>query len=377
MKVQKIVSDSNDVHYILLNDEYEKVEEVVRYTKHLEALKKSPITIQDYLRPIQYFYQYIQIKYGMSVIDLLNAKNLPPLEILEGYLNWLLAAGYRKVSSIDKAQSIANTSVNYYMNIVLGYLRFLVSENMIVDIPVLTQNTNRDLKSFLSEMHASRISVRKNPVKLPEAPRNRPFVTREQYNQVFQACSNLRDQLIVAFMFECALRLEDVLGLHIEDVAAIEEHSLHITARFNPENNTGSKRNKEATLFYPEYMGYMLVDYITEILADYDTDFLFINLHGENKGQPMQRDTVEKLFSRLENKVGFHVTPHALRRGFATERRQKGMQESLIRDLMRHQSFDTTMMYIQSSPDELRKASESILNENDNARYKEWIKSGV
>ena len=54
------------------------------------------------------------------------------------------------------------------------------------------------------------------------------------------------------------------------------------------------------------------------------SEYLFVNLSGITKGQPLTKNGVNSAFGLLEKKTGIKVTAHMLRHYFANERRKRG-----------------------------------------------------
>jgi len=98
-----------------------------------------------------------------------------------------------------------------------------------------------------------------------------------------------------------------------------------------------------------------ITDYIVDELVDYDTDYLFVNLQGKNKGEPMKPITIQKLFERLSKKVGYRVHPHMCRYGHATELLEVGWDLVEIKERLRHKNVQSTNIYTHLSDEQKRK----------------------
>lgn len=72
-------------------------------------------------------------------------------------------------------------------------------------------------------------------------------------------------------------------------------------------------------------------------------------LHNESTNNQMKRNTLEKFFLSLNKKLRFNsgnVTPHRLRKTFATQLLKKGCPLTTIRLLLGHKDIKTTMIYL-------------------------------
>ncbi len=69
-------------------------------------------------------------------------------------------------------------------------------------------------------------------------------------------------------------------------------------------------------------------------------------LFPTSRGTPYSIHGMNTLFARLSEKVGFHVTAHALRRGYAKTARKLGRDWEDIQQSMGHSSIDQTRQYV-------------------------------
>ena len=93
-------------------------------------------------------------------------------------------------------------------------------------------------------------------------------------------------------------------------------------------------------------------------------DFLFINIDGEYKGNPMQESGVYAMLERLEAKTKIKATPHMLRHYFANIRRKAGWKVELISLALGHRHIETTMKYLNITNDELIEASDAFYSKH-------------
>lgn len=355
MKVQEI-NTPKGLRYILLDDDYRPVDEVNRYLKFLDNSGKSPNTLKNYAFHLKTYYQYMQ-KQNIGVKDIGKDPNRGPIDILSGFMMYLQYpdAARNVLHLAGETAARGNNTVNTIMNTVLGFYQFLAGNNEIEELEVYRrQRTNEKFKSFLYEMTKKKTAVHSSIFKMKVPQKNLEYVTRAQFTEIFHCCTNTRDKLLVALLYEGGLRISEALGLHLEDVAGIEDGIIKIVARENNENGARVKNYAEGIIKVPDYVIDLLLEYLTNDIVEYDSDFLFLNLHGPTKGEPLKVATVEQLFVRLSSKVGYHVHPHMLRHGFATEKREFGWELDDISVYLRHKSISTTEIYVTYS-DELKK----------------------
>lgn len=95
-----------------------------------------------------------------------------------------------------------------------------------------------------------------------------------------------------------------------------------------------------------------------------DGEYLFINLTGDNVGEPENVNTVYAMLRRLEDKTGIKATPHMLRHYFANERRKNGWDLALISKALGHKHISTTESYLNIDADELSQATDEFYSKN-------------
>jgi integrase len=131
---------------------------------------------------------------------------------------------------------------------------------------------------------------------------------------------------------------------------------------FNISNNTITVRKsktkngeKRKVFVQPETMN-LFQDYICEVHSDdIDTNFVFINLQGKNKGYPLKDWAVRSLVKRIKKKINIDFTPHMLRHTYATELYDNNVDTVAIQKLLGHAQVQTTIQtYIHPSDKNIR-----------------------
>lgn len=347
MKLQEIVTVKGS-RYLLLDDKYHVVDEVKRFLKHLDACGKSTNTLKNYAYQLKIFYEYMN-EQGVSPLDLFN-KGANPIDVLSNFMLYLEYPNITdKIISIKGAKPKRGpNTINTIMGTVLQFYNYLADNEELVGFNSYKKvQNNAQFKPFLYEMNKQKKEQNQSIFKKRVPKQDEvEFITREQFRQLMNACNNNRDKLIVSFMFECAMRESEVAGVHICDVI-IYEQKIKIVSRKDNINGAFVKNEAEGTVFMTEEMAKIYYEYIINEFNDYDSDYVFINLKGPTKGQPITTQTIIKLFERLSQKVGYKVHPHMCRHGFATEKisAQCGWDLAEISAYLRHRNIQSTMIY--------------------------------
>jgi len=354
MKVQTIKTEIGE-RYIVLDSNYQIVGPIFRYLKYLDSLDKSPYTLKTYAHFLKIYCEFLE-ENELTIYSIFSAPK-GYIDILVDYIGWLKNKT-RQLNITDinpKKNTRSNATINNMMGAVEGMYTFLAANKDVPEVNFYKEKlrTFVNYKSFLYET-TKKATRRENILKLRMIQdESYEFITRKQYFDLFKACNNRRDQLILALMFECGLRIGEVIGLHIEDCKP-QDGSLQIRQRDNLPNNARVKYRSEGMVFMPGYVVDLLIDYLIEDVVNISNDMLFVNLYHGNLGESLQANTVEKLFQRLSKKTGIKVHPHMLRHGFATERRNSGIALIDLKEQMRHKQLQSTLIYTHVTNDQKR-----------------------
>lgn len=378
MKVQELDTPQG-VKYILLNNNYDDIPVVHKYLKAKDAAGCSPNTLQTYAFALLHFYTYLQECKSSDPITLFSDPETNVVDVLAEYMLWLQYPDYASgvITMGGEQPKRSNKTVNQYIVIATDFLRYLIENNDIINNPVLeTKISVAKFPSFLSQMYKAGIQKYKNTLKLPVTPKPVQWVTRAQYEQLLKACNTRRDRLLVAIVYECGLRIDEALGLHISDVRDIDKRIIHIVARDDNANRARVKDYDVGDVVYPPYVGEMLTEYLYTDLADIDTDYLFVNLERGVIGSPMTYSNARKSIMRAAKKTGIDVHWHMLRHGFAMEKREDFSLPE-VQVMLRHKTASSTLIYA-TPTDEMRcnMMNQYIEGKNEEA-YNEYITEQV
>lgn len=166
----------------------------------------------------------------------------------------------------------------------------------------------------------------------------------------------IRNRAIFFLMLGCGLRRAEVCDLKLKQVS-IKNKSAKIIG----------KGNKERTIYFPTAVLEVLKNWLDARSLnkeEIDAGFVFGRI---DNGQRLHLDIpldpssitriVEKLVSETDNLEG-RLTPHDLRRTFATRLISKNVDIVEVQKLMGHASVATTGNYVRKDEENLRKAAE-------------------
>ena len=136
------------------------------------------------------------------------------------------------------------------------------------------------------------------------------------------------------------MRVGEALGLRHEDWSAAER-TVAVIPREN-DNRARSKSGRPRIIPIDAWWVRLYADYLHGEYGDLDSDYVFVNLWGGRRGQPLTYDSVYDLVGRLRQRTGVVFEPHWFRHGYATGLLRAGVPVEVVSKLLGHASATTT-----------------------------------
>ncbi|MDQ2875955.1 MAG: tyrosine-type recombinase/integrase, partial [Actinomycetota bacterium] len=173
-----------------------------------------------------------------------------------------------------------------------------------------------------------------------KAPKKPPrILTVAETQAILDACTRLRDRFFFALIHETGCRAGEVLGLRHEDIAAAE-CEVSVVPRENA-NGARVKSGGRTVPVGPELIR-LYADYLHEEYGGTDSDYVFVNIWAEPKGQAWSYPAVYDLVVRLRARTGLDFDPHWFRHSAATRWLRDGVSIEVVSKLLGHSSVTTT-----------------------------------
>src|SRR5436309_3246495 len=134
-------------------------------------------------------------------------------------------------------------------------------------------------------------------------------------------------------------RAGEALGLRHEDIAAAESE-ISIVPRENA-NGARAKSGGRAVPVGPDLIR-LYADYLHEEYGGIDSDYVFVNIWAQPKGQAWSYQAAYDLVLRLRARTGIAFDPHWLRHSAATRWLRDGVSIEVVSKLLGHSSLTTT-----------------------------------
>ena len=212
------------------------------------------------------------------------------------------------------------------------YMAYLAEEGLASS----TRRTSaKCLQAFLNFAH--REGWIKEPVSfkdlIPKARKMEPQVISPQDFAKFVEAANLRDKAALLLMADSGLRRAEVCGLKRGD---IDLEGRRIRVR--------DGKGKEGIAYFGDVACLAILDWF-EVTGWQSETPVFISLQRIAQMRALSPAGLSHVFKRLSERVGIKLTPHGLRRFFATTAHRNGMSVFDLQRAMRHSSLEQTREY--------------------------------
>jgi len=172
----------------------------------------------------------------------------------------------------------------------------------------------------------------------------RMILTREQVQQLYQACETMRDRAMLGLFYGCGLRKEEAEKLNTGDIQ-FKQQLLYVR------QGKGKKRRviplgNQVTADLQNYYLYERSFYQRRLTNDNGQAFML-----NNRGTRMLGEGYWKRLKELIHKAGLpgQISLHHLRHSIATHLFESGVSMEQVRDFLGHSSLETTQIYTRIS----------------------------
>ena len=233
------------------------------------------------------------------------------------FTDWLLSNG------IDHPNDVSSRHIR-------GYLSGLSARG-------LKSNTihghARAIKTFMLFCFTEGYASERLFFAMPAVGRPRlPVLTRLELKQLLEACISRRDRALVMFLTDTGARRAELIALNWGDVNI--DNGIVLIAR--------GKGNKSRTVIAGVKTRRALIKYRNTVRHK-ATDPLF----QTQTSTRLAASGLRSLFQRLGARGGVKVSPHTLRRTFATMSLRAGMNVLHLQGLLGHSSLEMTQRYVE------------------------------
>lgn len=185
---------------------------------------------------------------------------------------------------------------------------------------------------------------------------HRNFVSMDEFEQLWRT-GGPTEHMILALGGAMGIRRGEMVEMKLSDF----DGSV-VTVRGKGAGSEG----KVVTMKIPELVCVALAEYLPYragllVAGDRSDGNLLVNPHVRNLGRPMSTRCHQTILNNLSEETGIYFTSHGLRRMYAMNLSDAGVELDTIRRMMRHASLDTTLRcYLQADPRKMQGAVDSV-----------------
>ncbi|SHK43357.1 tyrosine-type recombinase/integrase [Hespellia stercorisuis] len=351
--------EASKKYYYIRNLETMSIEKLpTQYLMHMFRANRSPNTIRRSAFAIGYYLEYSkeQEKSPTSVYILGYEQQY---DFFIGFLEWLRMGKHKENMDKKPRNGTCNAYLKdvfrFYLFVEMQYQQFgglnVLSYNQVTIADAVGVKRTLRSKAFKGYLKAEERNVR--------AAQTNEIIT------ILEACTNIRDQVLILLISESGYRIGEILGIDYTKDIDYEKRMIRVDFRDDNANDARAKNAEEREGKISEETFEFLQYYIAEywdILQH--QNHLFVNIKGDTKGEPLKADSVYDMFTRMENKTGIQITPHMLRRYFANTRWEADWPLELISKALGHKHLDTTIRYLNVMDNKLKDASRKFYEQN-------------
>jgi len=357
MQVQRaVLPNTGRVTWMVLDNNYLPIRPITTFLAHLENIERSPNTIRAYAYHLKLFWEYLK-EFQLEWTDI-------GLDELGAFVHWLRFSYPTNIIPISHEQTArrGETTVNAILASVSTLYDYHERTGTVKHIPMFRTSAypHKRYKRFLHHISKGK-PIARSTLRLRERARLPATVTREQVQQLIEACPRHRDKFLIALMDETGMRVGQALGLRHEDIVSWE-NLIHIVPRSDNANGARSKCSKLNTVHVSKELMERYKNYLVYELEGIVSDYVFINLWDGPIGRPMQYSSVAALFHRLSKKIDTKITPHMLRHTHATEMLRACGNLKAVQERLGHSNLQSTEIYLHLINDDLKQAHQKFLN---------------
>lgn len=259
---------------------------------------------------------------------------------------------------VEVEKGLSSNTITAYRSDLIAFLDYC-SEKGISDVADISRN---NLNSYIIALRQGNINprsvvrkiaslrgffkwlssneyIKNNPANFIEQPKlakKLPKVmTLQEIKEIFHSDLNAEQTLIVELLYDCGLRVSELVNLKISD---IDLKSKYIQCF--------GKGSKERVIPFGKNAKEAINKYLSEreiIISKYGlkTKRLFV----KNSGNLLTRQDVYNFVKKIGEKIHKHISPHTLRHTFATHLLENGADLRVVQELLGHSDVATTQLY--------------------------------
>lgn len=349
--------ENTDVSYSIKGDS-KKTEIINEYLEYKKNTYASPNSIRRCAYSLCYYLRFLE-REELEVISIIALSYKEQHEHFAAFLQYVKAGEH-----FEGIRNRKNVTCNMYLGDVLRYYQYLsVQYENYGELKVLK---DRSMTIHNNMGVSKKITGKTFRGYLVNDKTQGDSIAEENLKKLIDACTNIRDKLLLMMFAETGFRLGEILGIDYLSDIDYENRAIRVVARENNLNFARAKNNERRKGYISEETYQLLMMYMMKYKSQIEKGTnLFVVIRGSEAGSPLKESAIYSMLRRLEKKTGIKTHPHAIRHYFATERWKNDWDLLLISNALGHKSINTTINYLNVGSEELRDAAEEFYQGND------------
>ncbi len=280
---------------------------------------------------IDMFYLYLKTnkKYSMNTIN----AYLRDIEEFTDFINKVINITDEDISlylaHLYNDNKLSKSSISRKLSSLRTFYNFLVKEGII------------EYNYFVN------INNPKKGLVLPK------FINEKDITDIFDVCMGddpilERDRLIIEILYSTGIRVSELINIKLSDINF-----------YNNEIKILGKGSKERIVIFNDTCKDALNKFIKEgrkKLYKKDSEYLFIGRNNGHISSKYVRDIINKI--KVKAGIDGKISPHVFRHTFATDMLNNGADLVSVKDLLGHESLNTTSIYTHVTNEQIKKVYE-------------------
>ena len=280
---------------------------IEKYLEYLRVVKKySEKTIISYYDDLIFYNEFL----GNKFINILDIN----YDTVKEYMKYLYSLNIGKSSISRKLSSIR------------GLYNYLLREDLVKD------------------NYFNKISNPKKDNYLPK------FLKDDELNKLFSVCKydtaiNQRNSVIIELLYATGIRVSELVNIKLSDID-LNERVIKILG----------KGSKERLVIFNNHTKKAIDIYLNDgyhIFNKVNSGYLILNKDGNKLSERYVRNIINKLV--INAGLDIKISPHTFRHTFATDMLEDGSDLMTVKELLGHESLNTTSIYTHVTNEQIRK----------------------
>ena len=242
-----------------------------------------------------------------------------------------------------------NNNINITKDDVNNYLKYLYDNNMTRSSISRKLSSLRSFYNYLVKQEIIKdnyFAMIKNPKKENSLPK---FVKEEDIDKMFNVPDTRkwigsRNLVIIRMLYATGLRVSELVNIKLKDIN-ISDRTIKVLGKGSKERIVVFGNNTKEALDNYLNRGRREVDF-------HNSEYLFLNKDGNKLSDRYVRKIIDDII--IKASIEMHVHPHMLRHTFATGMLNNGADLVSVKELLGHESLNTTSIYTHVSDEKIK-----------------------